>query len=705
MGVGMRPMLTQRTKTHFLACLLLLAATEVFAQPIRVKNAASFLEDRALTAGAIVSIFGQNLAGTTAQVSNPASPPTTLGGVTVTVRGSLCGLFYVSPRQVNARLSPGLAPGPATLVLQSPAGTFSADIVLEPSAPGLFSTRGSGSRDGAVLNAVTFDTGPFSVTTNGQPTYLAIYATGLDLSEQPKVSIGGIQTPVQYYGGAPCCAGLQQINAQLLPSLAGAGRVDVAVTAKGRTSNVVDIVILPNAGQGSHPPGGENERRNREIAQIAWIPGTSRVILTDENDDVLRIVDLKEKKTIRTIALPEGSEPGGIAVNAAGTLAVVSLRDMGKVALVDINAGKVTDEVTVGAGPGSIAMFGNAALVVNQESDNLSVVNLATRQVVSIDVGRSPRFVELDVANNRAYVTNQAAGTISVLNLATNSVTQTIPLGFEARPHTFRLLPALPGYAVVTDPTADAGGRVYVLNFANNVTTPISDINPDKSGGVSDIVVVGSTVYFASQTAGAVIAARFSVFGGVPSAATTKIPVDLGARALAVDTLDNWLVVVNQGSGTLVLVDLTNHQVIGKVSGVRGEFEGENEHRDDRSDRERTANSPALASLSPKSAPAGTTFTITIGGTNFQGAREIAFYAPQSLPGQGKEKSKGKGLLGKEDRSFQVSNLQVSSGGTQITATVAIAASAVKGDRLVRVKTMNGESSGNMSAANTFTVQ
>jgi len=57
------------------------------------------------------------------------------------------------------------------------------------------------------------------------------------------------------------------------------------------------------------------------------------------------------------------------------------------------------------------------------------------------------------------------------------------------------------------------------------------------------------------------------------------------------------------------------------------------------------------------------------------------------------------------DPAFKVSNIQVAASGNQLTATVAIAASASSGPRMVLVSSANGESSDKTSTANTFTVQ
>ena len=58
----------------------------------------------------------------------------------------------------------------------------------------------------------------------------------------------------------------------------------------------------------------------------------------------------------------------------------------------------------------------------------------------------------------------------------------------------------------------------------------------------------------------------------------------------------------------------------------------------------------------------------------------------------------------KLDNAFTVSNISVNSSGTQLTATVTVAAGAETGQQVVRVRTANGESSGKVAMGNIFTV-
>ena len=98
-----------------------------------------------------------------------------------------------------------------------------------------------------------------------------------------------------------------------------------------------------------------------------------------------------------------------------------------------------------------------------------------------------------------------------------------------------------------------------------------------------------------------------------------------------------------------------------------------------------------------------TTWYLTITGTNLTGATGIVFIDPAVLPGNGK--GHGKGVEDKNaDTAFTVTNIQVNGAGTQLTATVAIAAPAKAGPRLVKVMTPNGGTSSVLAATDTLTV-
>ncbi len=676
---------------------------------IRVVNGASFMQDTSLAPGAIISIFGQNLAGATVTAPDFGHLPTTLGNITVSIGSTNLPLFFVSAGQINAWIPATIAPGHYTLTIQSPTARLTKDIVLAAnSSPGIFSAFGTGTRDGAIQNGVTYKPGPFTPTTNGKPTYLTIYTTGLDLSVAPTVTIGGISVPVTFYGVTPCCPALQQVNVKLTQDVAGAGRVELAITSGTKVSNIVEVVILPNPGQGPFPPSGENQGRSREVSNIVYIPQTSLALVTDENDDLVRVIDVQKRQVTRTMTLPEGAQPVAIAVNASGTQAVVAERDRGKVAILNLIDFVVSTEVAVGSGPTDVAIAANTAVVANQDSDTASVIDLTTKNVTTVNVGRGPRGVAADSGLGKAYVTNQDDGTISVINLNNlQAAPALITLPGVARPASIALIPSMK-LAVVTVPSASASAEVLTVNLENGSAGTLA-VNGMRNGGATGLAVYVTTVYFADQTGGAVTIAPLGLKGGF---APTTVSVDLGARAVAVDPIDNFLLVANEGAGTVVLMDLTKNQVVGRINAVQSEHETMGGDHNNHNDRMTAANAPTITSIDPLNAAAGTSFTLTVHGTNLQGTDNIFFVDPATLPGMGN----GHGQMENDERmhtpfgipdpNVTVSNIQSNSAGNLVSATVSIAAGAARGkQRVVRVEALNGDTTWTASSANTFLIE
>ena len=678
---------------------------------IRVVNGASLLEVNSLAPGAIIAILGQNLANTTGSAPDAAHLPQTLAGVSATIRGNALGLFYAGPTQITARIDPATPPGPGTLTITSPNGTFTKNLVVAANpTPGIFSMFGTGARDGAIVNAKTGALGPYTVTTNGVPTALSIYVTGLDLSSAPTVTIGGVSVPVSFYGAAPCCLGLQLINVHLTPGLAGAGRVEVAVTSgKGNTSNITEVVILPSPGQGPYPPNGENVARNREISSIAYVPHSSMALVADEYDDVVRVINIQQHALTSVITLPEGAQPVALAVNDAGNKAVVVERNRKKVAIIDIASLRVSTEVAVGYGPSYVAMAGSTALVVNQDEDSVSLLDVVTYQVKTVSVGRGPRGVAADLNAAKFYVTNEDDGNITVIdlnNLANPATTINLPP--NARPAGIQLLPAL-GLAIITDSVASSNGEVFVLNLANGTTGTVL-VNPGRNGGASGTASYANTVYFANQGGGSVTATTYTAGGG---SASVTVKTDLGARSVAVDTTDSLLLVANEGSGTVTLIDLVTNQVKGGINALRSPNEVGGAAPDNHNDRITAQNAPTITSMSYSSltslAGGGWSFTITINGTNLQQADAVYFVVPSTLPApsNGYVHTAGDehwhGPYGTIDTHMTASNIFANQAGIQLTATITISPTGLRGvPRVVRVEAVNGDTSFVASPANTI---
>jgi uncharacterized protein (TIGR03437 family) len=651
----------------------------LFAQAtgIRVVNAGSLLPD-SLSPGTEILIQGSNLNNATITAPDQLNPMTVMAGVAVKIGNVPAGLIFVSPTSVTAVIDPSTPPGPATLTLLSPTINTSASVNIQAAAtPGLLTFGGGGGREGAIFNLNNFTTGPFTPTTNGDPTTLSIFATGLDLSVAPTVTMGGLNATVASYGPSSCCAGLQQVNVQIPAALAGAGRVDVLLSSGGRLSNAVEAVILPRPGQGPFAPAAENATRNREIGAIAYVAATGLALVLDEQDDVIRVIDMKQRAVTRTVALPTGAQPFALAVNSGGTQAVVAERGRAKVAVVDIGRGVVITEIPVDSGPGSVSLSGDTVLVANQDSDTVSILSLVRKQVLgAVLVGRSPRSVIIDENSGSAFVANQGSGTISVIDLARRAVTDTISLGANARPQTLRMI--APGTLVATEPNA---GVLDVIDVASKIRSTLRNASADLS-------MLQETGYFVTQ-AGAETAAPVTLATGTIAIGTgTGLTLDPGARSLAVDTVDRLLLVACQSSGTVAMIDLAGNRLTGTINAVRAE--GETAARQDRSDRERAPNTPVITSITPRQAVANSTTQLTVNAANVGGAYDV-FFVGQDGTGR--------------DPALAVTSIEPDPGGNQVRITVQVNGAAAKGDHILRIFSSNGESSAAPTANNVLNIQ
>jgi uncharacterized protein (TIGR03437 family) len=673
---------------------LLLPLGASWGQSLTVVNAASG-QATSVAPGSIITIFGTNMTASVGVAASALTPPTTLGGATVTVGGSAAALFYASPSQINAVVNTATPTGTQTLVVTSSTGAQQASVVIDNNAPpGLFSLNGRGTGDGAFVNALNALLGPFTPGSTSGATYLELFLTGLNLTVKPVVTIGGVSSTVLFSGASPCCDGLDQINVQVPLSLAGSGRVPVVVTDNGQTSNTVDVVLLPPDSQGEFSGDQDDRARARELAALAYIPGTSLVLSTDENDDVVRVVDVSAKSVAKVIPLSDGAAPDGIAVNSAGTIAVVAERGLGNAAIINLTTMTLTAEISTGtmAAPVSVAIAGNLAVVVNRDLRTVSVIDVTAGKVVkTLNVGHGPRGVAVDATANKAYVTNEDDGTISVIDLTGLTVTTTLTVGANTRIEGIAVLPSA-GIAFVTAPGSQ---QVFLVNLTTGVATALT-AGPTGVGS-TDITVQNSTIYFANQAGGSVSVLPINAATGAAAGPITTIKVDLGPRALTIDTKDNLLVVSNEGTGTIVLIGLGTNSIVGRINAVRSNSQGD-DNGDDHSDHDGAPSTlPAIVLISPATGHAGAGFTITITGTNLTAASNVQFVNPLNVH--------GKSQNAMADSAFTASNIQVNAAGTQVTATISIAASATAGPRIVRVVTPTGSSSLVVSSVDTFTVQ
>jgi uncharacterized protein (TIGR03437 family) len=243
------------------------AAAGAAPVPGSVANAASFNSQGVVAPGSYVSIFGEGLAdGVLAATQIPL--PGNLNNTQLFLGNLPLPLSYVSPTQVNALIPQKLNVNTEYPLTIQRDNTLSAPVLVTLTAlqPGIFTTTGTGSGQGAVLiHGPEVVAGPAGgPVPNERPVqpgeYLEIYSTGLGLSqasdgtqladgvEAPasgnplyqtvattSVTIGGINAPVLFSGLAPGFVALSQVNVQVPENVPTGDAVSVVltVTSKG----------------------------------------------------------------------------------------------------------------------------------------------------------------------------------------------------------------------------------------------------------------------------------------------------------------------------------------------------------------------------------------------------------------------------------------------------------------------------------------
>ena len=235
----------------------LFATTGILAQQITLVSAAGY--QKMVAPNSLASLFGMGLSSATAgaQLDSNGQLPTQLAGVSVEINGQPAPLIIVSPSQINLVIPENIITGMANVTVRSTntAATQTGSVDVESVVPALFSLDSSGAGPGAILNAVTYNAGPFLVETQENPgddkrTRLAVYATGLRSAVKSSVQAQGrsasgntFQLPVEYAGPAPGFFGLDQVNLVLPPEADGAGTVSLTVTADSISSNTVTFIM------------------------------------------------------------------------------------------------------------------------------------------------------------------------------------------------------------------------------------------------------------------------------------------------------------------------------------------------------------------------------------------------------------------------------------------------------------------------------
>lgn len=224
-----------------------------------VVEGAAFTSRRPLVPGGIVSLFGSNLAVSTAAAS-VIPLERQLEQTIVLFGGVQAPLYFVSPDQVNAQVPFEARPGDTVSIVVGVGGRLTSpqNYQIAAAQPGIFTdslgaailddqfrriTAANPARVGRIVQIFAGGLGD-TVPPAGSGEALAV---GSDTVFPVSVLIGGVEAPVQYDGLAPGFVGLYQINVTIPGGVQTGPTVPIVLRQNGVPANPAQNITIPIA--------------------------------------------------------------------------------------------------------------------------------------------------------------------------------------------------------------------------------------------------------------------------------------------------------------------------------------------------------------------------------------------------------------------------------------------------------------------------
>jgi uncharacterized protein (TIGR03437 family) len=275
-----------------------------------VVNAAS-LAPVSVAPDEFLLITGDDFAAT-AVIAESATPPLTLGGVSVTVADGQgqrleAPLVYVSPTELYLIVPSTAKSGPGSLMIQGSSNTgFQVPITIANTAPGIFTAMSDGvgppagvamlsRRDGS--QAVQYlstcgisfgvcSSNPIVWSPDVQDAHLTLFGTGLRHEKTLTATVSGQPVDVTYLPGSQYSE-LDQVTVHLPAALGTAGAASIQITADSGMSNSVNLTIV----QGRLSPQACQQETSLRSGNV---PNFSSITFTNDTQSVRKIYWLDE---------------------------------------------------------------------------------------------------------------------------------------------------------------------------------------------------------------------------------------------------------------------------------------------------------------------------------------------------------------------------------------------------------------------------
>lgn len=316
----------------------------------------------------------------------------------------------------------------------------------------------------------------------------------------------------------------------------GSNTVSVINTATGQRIDANSSYFSKDISVGSSP------------SALALSADGKRLYVANTGSGSISVIDTATYKRIdvnpswSSKDIKVGSSPSALMFGSDGRLYVAN-RGSNTVSVIDTSTNKLIDanpnisgvqSISVGSTPCALALDGNRLYVANRGNNTVSVIDISSYSVTNtISVGSQPSSMAL-VPGGRLYVANTGGGTVSVINTATNTVgTSAISVG-----------PSPSSVALNSNGSlayvANANDTVSVIDTATNKVVNIVAIDTDTTGGHVVAVSPSGTVYVTDAADKTVRVLTLTRGNTAPIAGTPTIgtPTGTGAVSIALSATD-----------------------------------------------------------------------------------------------------------------------------------------------------------------------
>ena len=207
---------------------------------------------------------------------------------------------------------------------------------------------------------------------------------------------------------------------------------------------------------------------------VAVTPDSKFAYVSNEVDGSVSVIDTATNTVTTTIQ--NVTVPWGIAITPNGAdVYVANVTDPGMVTVITESNNQIATTVSLGATAdatlaGAITPDGASGYFVNDVSNNVSVVNIASNKVVAtVPVGMEPFSVASSTDGSLVYVGDIGDNLVSVIQTSNNQVTATIPVVVDGEPLPvtgIAIASAPPTSQTVTQPLSPTQPNVF--NFGTN---------------------------------------------------------------------------------------------------------------------------------------------------------------------------------------------------------------------------------------------